>query len=319
LYVTVRSKWTSKQPTGKSTEEGPSSDYPESIVACINFALIGINGFYINWLATSNEDVSARKYGEDMAFLCKGGSWQRNSFALFLIKAVNLAVISHHHVINAVTRNYNILLQARTSPEEISARFYLAIGFEEGGSVESTRELNNEVYVGFHEQLQKATESHTDYIHFIWNADDIVIFKNVTGKIGRNKSFLRSLNQIFPSLEIEDPPEVETSSKQSKKKKKKKKKSPFKADISFPFTYKRNHLMLLATNLEFLYLPFTRDVDMMDCITPNVSVLGNQCTDIQERNRLRMGSEAAWLDDRCMDFFIRWYVYKATCVNCNVA
>jgi hypothetical protein len=296
LYITVRTKTPVKTGPGKSdrsTDAGATMEYEESIIACINFALLeNCHGFYINWLATSNEHVSAKRYGHDMAFLTAGLSWQRNSLALFLIRTVNIAVISHHRVMETISHNFNIVLQARTASEEVSARFYQAVGFEEGGSVESTRDLINKVYVGFDEELKMAEQSRTDYIHFIWNEEDIVIFKNVTGRIGKNKSLSRPLNQLFPQLQ--DPPLGKDE-----------KRSPFKPDFSFPFLFKRNHFMLLATNLECLYLPFHNGADMTNYISPNTAVVGNACTDIEEKNRKKMAS-AAWLDDRCMDFFVRW-------------
>jgi hypothetical protein len=75
LYVTVRSKFPLKPVPGttdKPTDKGGDSvPYNESIVACINFALLGDNGFYINWLATSNEDISPRNMARTLLFFAK--------------------------------------------------------------------------------------------------------------------------------------------------------------------------------------------------------------------------------------------------------
>jgi hypothetical protein len=290
LYVTARSiKPVRSLPKRGETKTEEEPVYEETIVSCINFALLGDEGFYVNWLATSNEDVSQKKYGDEVFLLCKAESWQRHQLATFLLKAVNVAVITRLRNVDKLSSKYNIVLQARSTPTDHADRFYLAIGFDEGGYMESVQDLATEVFAGFDKLLEQAQQSFRDYIHFIWGCPDIVVFKNSTGKLSKNKSLSRGYANLFPELT-------------------EKKDSSDEYLFQFPFIASRFELMVLATQLEFFYLPFRPGSDMMEFISPLTTGFGRAYTDLTKRDRERFQDKEGWLTDQCIDFLLGWYV-----------
>ena len=69
LFITAKSfKDPSKKKKNKKKKLPLASDREaeppeETVVACLNFALIPGHGFFVNWLATSDEKIDASKYG----------------------------------------------------------------------------------------------------------------------------------------------------------------------------------------------------------------------------------------------------------------
>jgi hypothetical protein len=295
LFVTARNKNPMKAPPPSSLEEVGSSTilpsepvYEETIISCINFALLNDKGFYVNWLGTSNENITKQKYGDELLLLTKGGSsWQRHHLATFLLKAVNLAVIGRLRNFKKLSSSYNIVLQARATAEENAAKFYLAIGFDEGGYVESVPDLAAEVFEDFDSLLTKAETSNTDYIHFIWGSPDIVMFKNSTGKLSKSRTLSRSYMTLFPELtEVSDQND------------------PY--HFIAPFSATRLHLMILSTDLEFFYLPFCHGLDMTDFILPSSTGLGRHYTNLTTRDRSKFVDKGGWLTDQCVDLLLGW-------------
>jgi len=258
----------------------------ETIIACINFARMEDHGFYVNWLATNNHRIDSKKYGADFGFLCQDGTWQRRGFALFLLRVANLAVISNLRLSGKVTNNYHIVLQARTGGKEVAAKFYSRVGFEEGEVAEQESKLAEQVFPAFADVLQKASNSTSDYIHFIWESDDLSIFKNSTGTFGKIKTFSRRYNKLFEALEVQ----------------------PDQYSFNFPFSAIRNHLMLLASNLDLFFLPFRNDADMHDFIHPSHVYAFADSVVVTNKEKRLVAQDGGWLNDQCIDFFTRWYV-----------
>jgi len=284
LYITVQSMPRKKQdPTNNNDgDEFMHFTDHETIVCCINFAIMKPRGFYVNWLATSNEVISPRKYGDDLMLLLSDQTWQRRHFDIFLVQVTNFSVLLHLRLTGELSADYNIVLQARST--EPAARFYTDFGFDEGGPASSTKGLETEIFQGFGKALSLSINSKTDFIHVIWNQDEIVWFTNKGGMFKKGKPIAKE----FPTMVSTDDQET----------------------FIFPFAAVREHLMLLATTLDFFFLPFQDGTPMHDFIQPNMFVSNEQRTFVCEDDRdsvARKGSRThGYLTDNAIDFFIRW-------------
>ncbi len=305
LYITVRSpsilaknknkinstkgktkKASSKKGNGDDDEgdnEALDADQ-ESIICCLNFALMGSRGFFVNWIATSNEEVNPRKYGEPLMTVLTDRSFQNRHLASFLMKLANLCVLLHLRSENTLSPNYHIVLQARTAGNDNkAAKFYHRIGFEEGGQVETRSDLPKEVFPGFEDVLDLADSSHTDYIHFIWDSEDISIFTNKTG--------------TFQKIRSSSSPHFRPLADQGEE---------ARDNFVFPFSVVRQQIMILAGGLDFFFLPFGKGVSMHDFITPNDVVSAIHTTAIEKKDRDCVSDPSGWLSANCIDFIIRW-------------
>jgi hypothetical protein len=306
LYITARSpaksaknkksnstrgktkKASSKKGNGEGDEEGDNEALDadeESIICCLNFALMGYRGFFVNWIATSNEEVNPRKYGEPLMTVLTDRSFQNRHLASFLMKLANLCVLLHLRSLNQLNPNYHIVLQARTAGNDNkAAKFYHHIGFEEGGQVEQRSDLPKEVFPGFEDVLDLAVKSHTDYIHFIWDSDDISVFTNKTGTFHKIRS---SSSPYFRPLADKGDDAA-------------------RDNFVFPFSVVRQQIMILAGGLDFFFLPFRKGVSMHDFIKPNENVSAIHTTAIEKRDRDALSDPQGWLATNAIDFMIRW-------------
>lgn len=296
LFVTVKhsiSKGKKKDPSSLPQAVGSSDGDPkddqeeevkETVVSCINFAMMPKHGLYINWLATSNEEVTTRKYGKDLPLLVTNGRWYKSHFALFLLRAANLAVITYFKMFQLSVDDYMILLQAST--KERATHFYTTHGFEEGEMVDSESSYDTAVFPGFKEVKEELEQSTTDRIHFMFNAENIVVFKNTTGLFG-NTRILR----YQPGYDS-----VETLAASKAK----------DYEVTFPFKAVRNHLMILAQKLQFFYLPFQDGVDLGGFITPNRVFTDRHRAYLSERDIESIRKPSGWLGDPSIDFMMKW-------------
>ena len=288
LYITAKKlQYSQKAPPG---EPRHFSDV-ENIVSCINFALLGTNrGFFVNWLATSKETISTKMYGDDFSpLIISNQSWYRHHFATFLIKAVNFAVVTHLHMHNQLYgSHYNIVLQARVSNRESSDKLYSQIGFQEMGYMQSESDLKEYVFPEFHGILDNAKYSTTDFMHFIWDAPDIFVFKNNTGKFGKVKSFSGDYQYSWSYKPIH-------------------KRDLMKGFLfDFPFLIQRRNIILLSTELEFFCLPFKLGADYDEFMRGNMNFHRGHGISITENFKEIMRSPTAWLNSGCINFFIAW-------------
>jgi len=191
--------------------------------------------------------------------------------------------MSHLRLSGINTNRYNIVLQARTVGKDAATKFYHNVGFEETSPVERESELPTVVFPEFGDVLSKGTTSNTDFMHFIWNAEDISIFKNSTGTFGRIKVLARQYLIQYAELDSDKNQE----------------------SFDFPFAAVRNHLMLLASELDFFFLPFRRDADLYDYLRPRAGYEGRYDVQITVREK-RLVSDGKWINDASIDFFIRW-------------
>jgi hypothetical protein len=258
----------------------------ERIIAAINFAYMDDDGFFVNWLATANDDIIQRKYGSDLHFLLGHGTWQRHNLSSFLLRLTNLIVIGNLRVNDQLTNYYFIALQANVQRQQRSADFYHALGFEEKGPVETEVELDTNVFEGFRHIQGTHDQSNTDYIHFMWNAEDIVVF--VTPEAWGLKTGMSLCRQysggIFP-----DNPLL-----------------PQNTDFEFPFIVRRDILSLLATNLDFFYIPFDHGVNVYDFAIPDPPFEGTSTNLIRSHDFDVLRDPKGWIENSHIDFFVDW-------------
>jgi hypothetical protein len=297
LYITAKScpkaaKGKKKSSLLAALAQAQQEDQPqdeaegeETIIACINFAKIADRGMFVNWLATSNETISMRKYGQALSLVCvEGLTWQRRNLALFLLKAAHLSVMMHLRFSNLLRDDYCILLQARTAASEHAARFYVQVGFDEGDIISSRTQLATAAFEDFPKLLDQAADSTSDYIHFIWESDDICLFKNSTGTFGKVRR--RWIPQAF-NTKFEEVTKQHSDSL-----------------FTFPFAFIRQHLLVIASQLDLFFLPFRDDCDLSDFIEPNEAFNHRMATYLNERDVEKVRS--GWITDAGIDFFIRW-------------
>jgi hypothetical protein len=291
LYITARTI----VPTGKANAENnvnagnaehdaTDQNTNETIVACINFALMKGEGFFVNWLATSNQRLDPNIFGKDFCKEVGTDTLQHKHLAVFLLKAANLAVVSQLRLEGATLERYHILLQAPIKGKERAADYYFRVGFEEVGYVELDNELDSEIFPGCLTKVNEGAASNTDYIHFIWNNTDIGVFKNNTGTFGNIKSFSRRFKKFFNEID-ENKQEDE---------------------FGYPFSAKRYHFHLLSTKCDFFYLPFDEDAVLSDFIEPNAAYTDKKIVIFAAKDRAKLTEKDEWLNDICIDFFIRW-------------
>jgi hypothetical protein len=145
-------------------------------------------------------------------------------------------------------------------------------------------ELNEQAFDGFFKVLSDAAVSLTDYIHYIFNGVDIVVYRNTTGKFKK------------PNLNFNKEYESITAKPSSKD-----------ALFEFPFSLARSHFMILAQRLEFFFLPFHVNTPMGDHIRKNYAQ--NDTLEFSESDFKRIAKpegSSGWLSDRCVDFMTRW-------------
>ena len=158
-------------------------------------------------------------------------------------------------------------------------------GFEEGGVIGSKSELATAVFPEFETVLDRAQESTSDYIHFIWDTEDICLFKNTTDTFGSLQSFSKKLNKSFPSIKSD---------------------SNFEMKFVIPFAAVREHLLLLTCQLDFFLLPFQDGVDLTDFIIPTRFFSGHQQTILNARAIKSVAKDDGWLTDEAIDFLTSW-------------
>jgi len=85
-------------------------------------------------------------------------------------------------------------------------------------------------------------------------------------------------------------------------------KYPQNEDFFFPFAAVRNHLMLLASQLDLFFLPFRNGEHIHDFIMPNRFFQAANIVHITEEERVRVAGtkHGGWLNDACIDFFSKW-------------
>ena len=284
--------------TAFTAKEDSQGKREERIVSALNFASMGPHGFYVNWLATSDEVITSQTYGLDFETETSGGTWQKRHLALFLLQLTNLA-IGHNIACNVQIKNAPnyIVLQARTDPKEKAQKFYRYIGFDEMGYLDSDSELALQVFQQFPKLLEDSNESTSDFIHFIRNLQttpDLAVFRNSTGLFTPTKSRMK-VNHQYHDVSFVDSPTA----------------------FSFPFSCKREHLMLLSIGLDYFFLPFRMEGDLHKFITPSCSYHHDTTVNIGNFDRgCLLGkplfnppmpdereSPTLWLSDAVIDFF----------------
>lgn len=286
------------------TDEPPDN---ECVISLLNYSTLGAHGFYINWLATSSELITKKKYGVKFSRIEAAPTgptmtWQHRHLALFLLQLAKLATTCalQHEGLYDPSRYY-VVLQASMKRGEIGHTFYTRHNFR--AMVTPTPEtMDSAVFQGFKQLLdvQREKDWTLDYIQWHDFSKDMKYMKtllNISGNFDRrrSKNHQRSL-VVSPEFKRVQPGENNA--------------------ISVPFNIIREHLMVLSSGLEFFYLPFAENVDLKQCMQPSSRIDQNMITSISSKEREIIGTSkesagkprAGWFNDECINFVVRWYV-----------
>jgi hypothetical protein len=281
IYITAVREDTSQTKKGK-----------ETMVAIINFAVVGNHGIYINWLATSEETILASKYGKQLEFELAGGTWRKRHFALFLLQMAKLSVDSYLYHKGQQLTSFNILLQTLVVATEKAHQFYSHLGFVDCGDISESTSMKHELGDEFASVLVAGEDSKTDYVHFMRDESNMCVFRNQTGEFGDVHHLHRRIRRHY----YKDKP-LSTN----------------KWLIIFPFKVKREHTLVLASGLHLFYLPFKENVDMDDFLRPTSATSHHKRVSIGKEHYAIMESEEGWLVDSHINFVGKWYVGEWMC------
>jgi len=78
--------------------------------------------------------------------------------------------------------------------------------------------------------------------------------------------------------------------------------------LCFPINITRGLAHVLSSGLDIFYLPFQSGIDSDGHIRPNLRLNHSLVAEIIVTDRKRMAKDNSWWTNRCIDFFVRWYV-----------
>ena len=166
-----------------ATDDNPRK---EVVVACINFAVMSTQGYFVNLLATSNSAVTDNNFGHSFLFESGGNSWRHHHLGVFLLKAAHLVSLTISSIDLQDSRDldsYWVVLQSRNDTKDVANKFYDKMGFEDAGLIDQLSKLQ-EVFEDLPDLVESGEKSVNDFIHFMWNnvqRDSLSVFSNYNG------------------------------------------------------------------------------------------------------------------------------------------
>ena len=266
----------------------------EIIVACINFAVMGRYGYFVNWIGVLPYRITEAIFGAPFHFETGGGTWKQKHLGTFLLEIAHLVsriIIQTNHGLSDI---YYVILQAIIDEKETAHRFYNQLGFAELGFLENDNELQT-VFRQLPDVVESGKLSCTDFINFIChnNADiNLEVLVNEGGVFTQNSTLRRG------------PPGGNI------------------VLVYFPFSLRRKDFLALAEGLPCFFLPFENDLTWFEFIIPNVKYTNYNTVNLQTRDTLCLSGrdENAWINDTIVDFVQKWLVMDGTTMgskNCS--
>ena len=203
------------------------------------------------------------------------------------MQAANFAVYSHLSTVNPDLPSYTVALQARIDREERAQDFYVSNGFEEIDNISAMSDLDFVVFDGFQALYEAAQKSTTDYLHITFAGDggeNIVVYRNTTGIIGPGLPFGKRADSYTQQFAIQHDAGY----------------------FAFPFCVKRETLLLLASGLDFFFLPFKKGVDMDGYLHPSIEYSLGCVAQVYLRNIEELKELKSWFTDANIDFYAQW-------------
>ena len=271
----------------------------EVVVACINFAIRSNQGYFVNFLATSNSAITDNNFGDSFLFEIGGDSWRHHHLGVFLLKAAHLVSLTISSINSQDLDSYWVVLQARNDTKDEANKFYDKIGFKDAGLIDQYSKLQ-EVFDNLPDLVESGEKSVHDFIHFMWDyvqCDSLSVFSNYNG------NFL-PLGPLLHHINGDSHANITQCT-----------------EVVFPFSARRKDFQTLAAGLPYFYLPFKDEkknpFSMEDFIVPNkiqssrnITIVSQRDVHIFEARRDR----DKWLNDSLLDFIPKWLTLDGTTI-----
>ena len=282
-----------------ATDDNPNK---EIVVACINFAVMSTQGYFVNFLATSNSDVTDNDFGHSFLFEIGGNSWRHHHLGVFLLKAAHLVSLTISSIDLQDSRDLNsywVVLQARNDTKDEANKFYDKIGFEDAGLIDQLSKLQ-EVFEDLPDLVEFGEKSVNDFIHFMWNnvqRDSLSVFSNYNGNFLPLGPLLRHINGDSHANITQC------------------------TEVVFPFSARKKDFQTLAAGLPYFYLPFKDEkknpFSMEDFIVPNKIQSSRNITIVSKRDVHIFEAQRdtdKWLNNSLLDFIPKWLTLDGTTI-----
>ena len=106
-----------------ATDDNPRK---KVVVACINFAVMSTQGYFVNLLATSNSAVTDNNLGQSFLFESGANSWRHHHLGFFLLKAAHLVSLTISSIDLQDSQDLNsywVVLQSRNDTKDVANKF----------------------------------------------------------------------------------------------------------------------------------------------------------------------------------------------------
>ena len=205
-------------------------------------------------------------------------SWRNHHLSLFLMKLVTLACRKNMIEKKMRTTDLNIVMQVTNEAVfETSRRFLSWLGFYK---------LSKCPVQAFATLASDAESSSSDFFCHDFDMKESRVYVNPTGTFDLVQLSNCRIEDEFCSKGI-------TSENGS---------------LCFPINITRGLAHVLSSGLDIFYLPFQSGIDSDGHIRPNLRLNHSLVAEIIVTDRKRMAKDNSWWTNRCIDFFVRWYV-----------
>jgi hypothetical protein len=284
-----------------------ADDGEETIVSALNFGVIGRHGLYVNWLATSLDDVNYNKFSVLSRLKDGPSTWRKNHLAQSLLHIAYTAYEQHVGDTGSGATPPSIVLQCNVEKDSEAANFYKRLSFFDLGFVEDEIIAADKLKIAeFVSIVSMCSESLTNNIHFISKpTPNIHLFQHNTGNWGLygSKPNRLVLSNSYRELVGNRHSQQEGS-------------------VFFPFRARKEDILTLSSGLDMFYILFAgnkmkgsphvveqnaRETALMqEYLKPSVTypsysikIFTKDDADICRRPK-------SWFNDQLIDFYARW-------------
>jgi hypothetical protein len=289
-----------------TTDKDPDNYF---IVSGVNFSFLDSRGIFINYLATTKATITTTDFKRPFFEIenSEVSTWYHRHFSTFLLHTLRVAILAQSLQDDGsfTVSKCPFILQCRFDPKENADKYYLKIGFRDYSIIDSESELRRELPV--HGPLICQNQrSLTNLASFIYETN-VQVMVHDSGDVECEKFPRFTLsNSYFPLFTMEQ----QRVGAQRK--------------TFFPFHIRREHLMILVSDLETLYLPFTVDlatltipfptvryIELDRFLLPNEAFGHDQLVKIDDISRESLipvpnVPRSGWVEGDIIQFMIRW-------------
>jgi hypothetical protein len=284
-----------------------ADDGEETIVSALNFAVIGRHGLYVNWLATSLDDVDPSKFRVLTKLKDWPSTWRKNHLAQSLLHIAYTAYEQHVSGTESRETPPSIVLQCNVKKDSEAVKFYKKLGFFDLGFVEEKETAADKLKIAdFSKHVFMLSESLTDNIHFmLMPTPSIHLFQHNTGNWGLPGS---KPNRLVLSNRYSELVGNHHYQQQG--------------SVFFPFQARKEDILTLSSGLDMFYVLFAgkqmkgsphvveqnaRETALMqEYLKPSVTYLSTSISFFTKTDADICRSPKSWFNDQLIDFYARW-------------